>query len=63
MSMSQLIEVQEDPRTGDLFIEIPDDILEAAGLKIGDDVEFVQREDGNWVIRKKDETSTMDETE
>ena len=38
------------------FITFPDDLLEAANLKAGDDVEWVDRDDGSFLLRKVTKT-------
>jgi hypothetical protein len=37
---------------GDYYIEFPDDLLEAANLKEGDQVEWIDRKDGSFELRK-----------
>lgn len=44
--------VEVDGLTGDCFIQFPDDLLEAANLKEGDQVEWISLEDGNYELRK-----------
>lgn len=44
--------VQVDGLTGDCYIELPDDLLEVAGLKEGDTVEWINRNDGTFEMRK-----------
>jgi hypothetical protein len=44
--------VDVDGLTGDCFVEFPDDLLERAGLKEGDLVEWVDRNDGSFELRK-----------
>ena len=44
--------VQVDGLTGDCYINLPDDLLERAGLKEGDTVEWVDRYDGSFEMRK-----------
>jgi len=44
--------VQVDGLTGDCYIELPDDLLEVAGLKEGDTVEWIDRNDGSFEMRK-----------
>jgi bifunctional DNA-binding transcriptional regulator/antitoxin component of YhaV-PrlF toxin-antitoxin module len=34
------------------FITFPDDLLEAANLKPGDEIEWVDRNDGTFILRK-----------
>ena len=48
--------VQEDPLTGDLFIELPSEILEAAGLVEGDDILWTVNDDGSATIGKSNGT-------
>ena len=38
------------------FITFPDDLLEAANLKVGDDVEWVDRDDGSFLLHKVTKT-------
>ena len=44
--------VQVDGLTGDCYVEFPDDLLERAGLKEGDTVEWIDRNDGSFEMRK-----------
>jgi hypothetical protein len=44
--------VQVDGLTGECFINLPDDLLERAGLKEGDTVEWVDCKDGSFEMRK-----------
>jgi hypothetical protein len=44
--------VQVDGLTGDCFVQFPDDLLEAANLKEGDQVEWIDRNDGSFELRK-----------
>jgi antitoxin component of MazEF toxin-antitoxin module len=43
------------------FITFPDDLLEAANLEVGDEVEWVDRNDGSFILRKIQKTLTHDE--
>ena len=38
------------------YITFPDDLLEAANLKAGDDVEWVDRDDGSFLLQKVTKT-------
>jgi hypothetical protein len=53
--------VQVDGLTGDCFIEFPDDLLEAANLKEGDTVNWIDRGDGSFELRKVTKNLEMDE--
>jgi hypothetical protein len=50
-----------DGLTGDIFVNFPDDLLEAANLKEGDTVEWVDRGDGSYLLRKVTQPLRMDE--
>ena len=47
-----ILPVQVDGLTGDCYINLPDDLLERAGLKEGDTVEWIDRYDGSFEMRK-----------
>jgi len=57
------VEIGNDCITGEqeYFITFPDDLLEAANLKPGDDVEWVDRNDGSFLLRKTTQPKTYDE--
>jgi hypothetical protein len=44
--------VEVDGLSGDCFINFPDDLLEAANLKEGDMIEWVDNGDGSYTMRK-----------
>lgn len=44
--------VNVDGLTGDCYVNLPDDLLEAAGLKEGDRVEWVDNGNGSYTMRK-----------
>lgn len=48
-----ILDVQEDPETGDLFLEFPPDLLEAQGWKTGDILKWdVDKENGDVTLTK-----------
>jgi hypothetical protein len=51
---SWILDVQEDPDTGDAIIQFPEDFLETTGWKEGDLIEWVDNKDGSWTMVKKD---------
>lgn len=55
MSNRWIVDVKEDPETGDQILEFPDDLMESAGWKEGDVIEWVDNKDGSWTIRKKED--------
>jgi DNA polymerase II small subunit/DNA polymerase delta subunit B len=50
-----------DTDATEYFITFPDDLLEAANLKVGDDVEWVDRGDGSFLLQKVTKPLGMDE--
>ena len=44
--------VEEDPETGDLILPLPPEMLEMQGWKEGDDLEWIDNEDGSWSLQK-----------
>ena len=53
--------VQVDGLTGDCYINLPDDLLEAANLKEGDAVKWVDNKNGTYTMVKTTEPLGMDE--
>jgi hypothetical protein len=45
--------VEEDLVTGDCILTFPPDLLEQAGWKEGDILEWKDLEDGSWLLEKK----------
>jgi len=44
--------VELDGLTGECYIQLPDDLLKIANLKEGDQVEWIDRKDGSFEMRK-----------
>ena len=53
--------VEEDAVNGEYFITFPDDLLEAANLKQGDDVEWIDNNDGSFILKKSEKQLNHDE--
>jgi hypothetical protein len=52
------ITLEEDPETGDLIIPFTDEILQEAGWKEGDTIEWIDNKNGSWsLVKKQDETA------
>lgn len=49
---SWTVEVEQAP-DGEYFIQLTDEMLEHTDFKIGDEVEWIDRKDGSWELRKK----------
>lgn len=52
---SWILEVQQNGKTKELFIEFPPGALDQVGWDEGDDLIWEELPDGNWSIRKKEE--------
>ncbi len=53
--------VEMDGPSGEYFVSFPDDLLEAADFKEGDQVEWVDKGDGSYLLRKVTQPLRMDE--
>jgi hypothetical protein len=47
-----VLEVQEDPDTKELYLELPQKMLDRLGLKPDDEIVWVENPDGSWHIVK-----------
>jgi hypothetical protein len=56
-----ILPTEVDGLTGDVFVTFPDDLLEAANLKEGDQVEWVEQSDGSCLLKKIEKQMTHDE--
>ena len=54
-----VLPVEEDDNTGEYFVSFPDDLLEAANLKEGDFVDWVNQGDGSYLLKKHVERFRM----
>jgi len=50
--ISGVMEVQEDPETKELYLELPQAMLDKMGWKQDDLLEWIENEDGTWKIIK-----------
>jgi len=44
--------VEVDGASGEYFVQFPDDLLEAANLKEGDQVEWIDQKNGSYLLKK-----------
>jgi hypothetical protein len=52
------ITLDEDPETGDLILPFTDEILQEAGWKEGDVIEWIDNKDGSWsLVKQQNETA------
>ena len=45
--------ITRDPETGDLILDLGDELCREAGLAVGDEVEWIDNKDGTWTLKKK----------
>ena len=55
------LNIVEDPQTGDLLLELTEELCNEMGWDVGDDIEWTNNHDGSWSLRKKDD-STLEST-
>lgn len=53
--------VEVDGPSGEYFVCFPDDLLEAANLEEGNQIEWIDNGDGSYTLRKLSQTVGMDE--
>ena len=63
MTNKWTIDVKEDEFTGDAILELPDDLLESAGLKEGDVLTWKDLGNGSWSLTKQIHDVTIEEEE
>lgn len=54
MNQQWTADIKEDPQTGDAILEFPPEMLETAGWKEGDVIEWSDLGDGSWALTKKE---------
>ena len=52
-----------DDGSGDLVLPLTDEIMESAGWKTGDTLEWIDNKDGTWSIKRKENESPTNPTE
>ena len=56
-----VLPTEVDGLTGDVIVNLPDDLLEVANLKEGDYVEWIDNGDGSYIMKKVTQPLKMDE--
>ena len=49
-----IVQVQENGKTKELFIEFPPGALDQVGWDIGDDLEWIDNKDGSYQLKRID---------
>ena len=44
--------IQKDPETGELYLELPQGMLDRLGWAEDDELEWIENKDGTWQIKK-----------
>jgi len=44
--------VKEDPSSKELYIELPDTLLEELGWRVGDNIEWIDNKDNSWTLKR-----------
>lgn len=50
--MIPTLEVKEDSDTGELYLELSDDILSKLGWKVGDNIEWTKDNNNQWILKR-----------
>jgi len=53
MGKRMQVTIQEDPETGDGYIQLPEDILEKFGWKEGTELDLIDNGNGTYTIQEK----------
>ena len=56
-----VLPTEVDGLTGDVIVNLPDDLLEAANLKEGDQVEWIDNGEGSYIMKKVTQPIRMEE--
>lgn len=54
---SWIVEVQQDGKTKELFIEFPPGCIDQVGWDTGDTILWEELPNGNWSLKKKEDDS------
>jgi hypothetical protein len=54
------LNVEEDPLTGDFFLQLTDEICEELGWAVGDTLVWEELPNNSWSIKKKDNVPTVE---
>jgi hypothetical protein len=50
--MKLTLEVQKDPKTGELYLQFPDELVDQLGWAVGDELSWTNNKDGTWTLTK-----------
>lgn len=49
-----VVPVESDPINGDFYVTFPDELIEKTGWVTGDTLEWTQKDDESYILRKKE---------
>jgi len=52
MSDIYTIDIKHDDQSEDLYLELPAELMEQIGWKVGDDLKFIDHKDGSFAVKK-----------
>ena len=55
INMKKTIQVIEDPQTGDLLLDLTEEVCNELGWTVGDTLVWEVQDNGSWALRKKDD--------
>ena len=55
-NLTWTVTVGEDPKSKELVIPFPEDMLKLLDWKEGDEIDFTENEDGSWTVSKIQKT-------
>lgn len=61
MENLKTLTVDKDPQSGDLYLQLTDELMDQMGWTVGDNLQWIDNEDGTWSLKKSD-APTMDKT-
>ena len=56
---SWVVNIEEDPETGDVILPLPDELFDQMSWQEGDDLDFKDNLDGSFTLSKKQETELV----
>ena len=61
MESLKTLKVDADPQSGDLYLQLTDELMDEMGWTVGDNLTWIDNKDGTWSLKKSD-APTMDKT-
>ena len=52
--VNRTLKVDTDPQSGDLYLQLTDELMDEMGWTVGDTLLWEEQANGSWTLRKKD---------